>query len=464
MSNCQIISTYTVHTQVIALDDRPFAATKGKIRPVWQPLFEDKSCFTDFSTLIMPYRRSPPPEKPFLRRLGSICFNPRSLRFATSWEKGALTDYLRRRRRIDKHPKHYYQQPISVFGYDQELEDERMNYLYFELYKPIFLRAKTEDDTRAEGKIFIHFYPSGYIVLQIVVALTWRGLRNVESLRQILKETRPWRPNSNWLWSSRIGSGKLHEIVDIIRSNLNKSLYVDYSITLRQSIWQSAVKVFSNAKENDIATEGERIAFGLLLPRGKPEGLGIPCSNWFTYLLASRQGLACIFIPSASRVLGLSMGCQEDLWNWPGLWKWPKRKRALRFFWKILLLDEFVALKRQIYQDYAELLRNEVGQLKDFRLSLKRKATQEDLLRFSVYDYEIPQFLSALDKHIRSAPPFYRRIYSTISTGTGFDEQRGKVKNLVRQWEEEITLWKHPLRVAWEKIISPVRSMLVSNE
>jgi len=435
MGNSQIDSAYIVHSQVIGLNDQPFPP-KEKLRSVWHPLFNSKNCFTDLCKLIdfgaySEINNEPVISSiPFICNLGPVWFNTRSVRLMNSSEREWLGQSLCRTDDDFIEDDFNDDELRLFFGHDSQLEDQRMNYLCFEIYNPLFIRAKTEDETQVEGKIFLHIYPSGYLVFHVAVALNWRDGRNLDGLHKILKETRPWRTDSNWTWSSKLGSGRLSEIIKTIKDKIQQSFYVDSSTPLQQGTWWSSLKLIS-------AAEGKHIATELLLPENKYEIVDM--QDKFTslkYLYSSRQGLVCVFQPEC------------------------KRKTALHFFWKILVLTEFVAFKHKLYEDYAKFLRREVNQLKDFRLSLKRKATKEDLLRFSAYDHTIPQFLFALDNHIQSARPFHRFIYSTISTGTGFDERREKVMKLINEWEEEVEQWEPILVALWKKIISPVRSLL----
>lgn len=433
MDNSHIDSAYIVQSQIISLSDRPFPSPKG-IRSVWHPLFNSKNCFTDLGNLIydpgIRYDQLPP--KPFIRNIGSIWFNTRSARLECPFERYELGSYLLTGNK--KEWEDFLDYSKTIFGFDFQFEDQRMNYLSFEVCKPLLLKAKTDDETQAEGKVFIHIYPSGYLVLHLAIALNWHDGRSLKDLQQIILQTRPWREDNRWIWSSRIGSGKLSEIIKLINDNLQKSFYVNSSTPLRHGSWKSSLKLISAADSKQIASE-------LLLPEGKYEILDMQNrKTYMRYLLSSRQGLICIFKPESNR------------------------KSALRFFWKILFLSEFVEYKNQVYEDYAKFLRIEVNKLKDFRLSLIRKATKEDLLRFSVYNHMIPQFLFTLDNHIHSAAPFHRYIYSTISTGTGFDLRRDKVKKLIIEWEKEVEQWEPTLSLLWKKIISPIRSLLASEK
>ena len=438
MGNSQIDSAYIVHSQVIGLNDQPFPP-KEKLRSVWHPLFNSKNCFTDLCKLIdfgaySEINNEPVISSiPFICNLGPVWFNTQSVRLMNSLEGEWLGQSLCRTDDDFIEDDFNDDELRLFFGHDSQLEDQRMNYLSFEIYNPLFIRAKTEDETQVEGKIFLHIYPSGYLVFHVAVALNWRDGRNLDGLHKILKETRPWRTDSNWTWSSKLGSGRLSEIIKTIKDKIQQSFYVDSSTPLQQGTWWSSLKLIS-------AAEGKHIATELSLHENKYEIVDM--QDKFTslkYLYSSRQGLVCIFQPEC------------------------KRKTALHFFWKILVFTEFVAFKHKLYEDYAKFLRREVNQLKDFRLSLKRKATKEDLLRFSVYDHTIPQFLFALDNHIQSAKPFHRFIYSTISTGTGFDERREKVMKLINEWEEEVKQWEPISAALWKKIISPIRSFLAMN-
>lgn len=232
----------------------------------------------------------------------------------------------------------------------------------------------------------------------------------------------------------------------MIRNNLQRSFYIDAPIPLRPDSWSSAIKLFTDASYMQIADK-------VLMARGNYEVLDISSNITsefipnLDYFLASRQGLVCVANPKLPR---------QNIHRF--------RRRSLIFFWKILALFEFVAFKHQVYEDYATFLRHQVKELRDFRLSLRRKLTKEDLKRFSVYDYKIPQFLFALDKHIQQVKPFWRRVYTAISTGTGFDARRKSVMKLELDWEEEVKQWEPILTAIWKKLISSIRVLLGSRD
>lgn len=456
-------SAYVVQTQVISMGDRPFHTVKG-LRPIFCSIFNKSNCFTDMPDSILYDRchKDESPSRPFIHNLGQICFNTRTAcfekvhnqhtfgEFLVGEKKYGVTAEVRSMRELLREifaPGEEIVSRKDFFGYDPRLEDQRMNHLYFELRKPLFLKATFYGQTQADGKVFIHFYPSGYIVIHLVISLKQQqNLQSLDSLHQAIRETRPMRTNNRWIWSSRLGTGKLSKIVELIRKNIYQSLYTNFSISNKNNHWHTTLKLITTNDAKSVANRFFKGKYDLynLGPFEYSEH-----SNYSDdrntkqsedeYLLSSKQGVVCGLSPHRSRNF------------------------ALRFFWRISALHEFVILKSHIYDNYAEFLRSEIANLKDFRLSTLRKFTREDMIQFSVYDPQIPQYFAALDGHIRSVKPFYRRVYSSISSGTGFDERREKVKKLVNKWEAEVEQWEHSLSVLWKKVTFPLRSILKSD-
>lgn len=429
-----ITSIYIVYTQILSIRDRPFPSM-DHIRQVWQPIFhkhcldrlkfsirDSSECFRSHLAEELAWKQSkevepekiPFPDKPFIHKLGSICLNTRRNHFfGGSGERQDLALSL-------WDAEQYASENDDFFGYDCQLADQRMNYLCFELRKPLSLIATTSSSTRAEGKIFVHIYPSGYLTLHLAISLTGLVDQGISSLQAILRETHPAHTKSQWMWSSRLHKGKLHDILDRVRALLSHSIYQAPNTTLREHPWHSMLKVSSDTiTTNTIAQKllnvsSDKTVQILDLKRRFTNRSGAEC------LIVSPQGAACLF---------RSSNCIDD--------QEAKPKAARRLFWKIFVLNEFVLLKRQIYQDYAHFLRGELIELKNFRLNLTRKATRKDVLRFSAFDSKIPDFLRALDNCIQSTAPFHRRLYSTLSAGTEFDQARQELMKLVEAWRQE---------------------------
>lgn len=465
----KIHSAYIVQSQVVGMGPIPLE-TKADIRPIFRPIFESRNCFTDlrkhiqhlkrpqwdFSSISGWQRVFPPPipSKPFIRNLGRICLSTQSARLTSSsayMGREFLADLLREGKEHWYHKRedeqflyddHYRFIWYQVFGYDRDLEDQRMFFLYFELQQPLFMKAVLNEKTEATGKVFLHLYPSGLLVIVLAISLKLPSSKSLKSLHEAIRETRPGRSDGHWIWTTRLGSGTLCDIVNLVKGNVYKSLYEKYPKSLRESAWHSAVKLVTTEKPGELPVQAAKVASFF---KGKYEVFNISKTDRHTPgydLLTSRQGI--FFLNSQSQL------------------KWHKREASLRLFWKIFTIFEFVMVKEHIYENCADYLSAEITNLREFRLSTLRKITKEDIRRLSVYNPQIPRYLQALDNHIKNASPFHRRLYSSISFGTGFDSQRERLKELVKEWEKEVEQWEHGLKMMWSKIISPLRSLLGS--
>lgn len=432
-------SVYIVQSQIIQLGKGPFEIEKRNIRNAFRPIFTSPDCFTKMRTSILSgwERPIPLPPLPFISCLGQVCFNTRSVRLSPE-ARWRLVESFGGEKYWDPQEKYertnrekdntdigfiYDEDRDIFFGYDESLEDQRMNYLYFEIRRPLFIKATLDRRVVADGNVFIHIYPSGYLVLHLAIALKQHKQWAFSELRTVLRETRPGSSNTRWIWWSRLGTGDLAEIVKIVKENTLRSIF-ENPPSIKSSDWFSALKISSEVESEKIVS---------LFLKGGYDCFEFSCVE---YMLSSRQGLICCFSP------------------------FRKRKSALRLFWKILVLYEFVLLKNFIYETYADLLRSEILKLREFRLSPLRKLIKEDIRHFSVFNPLIPQYLFALDKHIRSAKPFHRRVYSSISQGMGFDARREKVKELLKEWEIEVEQWEHSALLIWKTIIAPLRSLI----
>jgi len=436
-------SVYIVQSQIVSLGSIPFTVDCDELNPVFSPIFTSENCFMNMQNSILNFERrylrkdresyTHLPSKPFLRNLGRLYFDSRSIIFASKDTQDTVIDHLTQRTehwppytKKDEEDEYYFQ----VFGHSRELKDQRMNHLYFELYRSLSLKAVFKDKTQATGKIFLHFYPSGYIIINLAIDIKQQNLQDFSTLEHAIRETRPHRHDGHWIWSCRLGEGKLPKIIKLVKENIYESLFKYPPSTLpKESHWHSALKLLTTTESKEFAN---------IFFKGKYENFEF--SHRFTtpeYLLSSTQGIIFLMSPSHK--------------------KW--RQRTIQLFWRVFTIYEFLMLKKYIYGDYAKFLSSEIAELKKFRLSVSKKLTEEDLFKFSVYDPKIPEYLLALDKHIQNASPFYRRVYSSISSGINFDDSREKVKKLVEKWEAEIEQWEPKLCFLWKKIISPIRSV-----
>lgn len=444
-----IHSAYIVQTRILGLGEVPFDAGRDRnMRRIFRPIFKSTSCFTDMRLSIQDrWRPSIPllPDKPFLRDLGPLVFDTRSARLARRYHRSYLAWLLARGRNYwdpEARPTDlsYLVRETEIFGYDHSLKDQRMNHLYFELRQPLFVQAISDGDVVADGKVFIHIYPSGFLAIHLAIALTQPRLADWVSIRRGLVESRPWRDDNRWAWRTRLGSGKLMEVMQRVSESLYQSLRRDVSRFSVRAPWHTALKLVTDyapeqVADNLLLDHCRTLELGTYTPTDRQTGQRTG-PTYAKYLISSDQGIAAVFNPG---------------WG---------RKSLLRTFWKVHALYEFVLLKNRIYDDYITYLRSEVVKLKEYRLSAMRKLRREDIRHFSVFDPRISRYLLALDNHIKKASPYFRRVYSFLSEETGFDSRRETLLGLVEEWEDEVAQWEHSAAILWKKLLSPLKELL----
>lgn len=584
MFDSTVKSIYVIQTQVVGLDGHPFPQA-NILRPSWQPIFCNLRCFADQRQLIRDaswlFRNAwrtekglpeednddndfedgcsqftlPLPSLPFIRGLGSICFNTRRIHARTYFERGDLALKL-----WDQGKKENVDQDIDgedynsawLLGYDRNVQDQRMNHLCFELAHPLSLHAQTHNDIQANGKLFIHIYPSGYIVFHLAVSLVWEEARSLSSVREILRELRPHHLNATWTWTSRLGKQNetLNSLINKIYKQVEVSLFNNPDSRLRTGgQWRSFLRVSMEK------CDPFQVSSVLLGCHDKPKiikDLSVPSSrSGAECLIITRQGAACIFRPFSIQheelrnkytqrlsslfdrvraqveITPLSAKIRDDIQStilnsklfglkdqphakiahrlrredfnltWELREKdrngtistterehylkladleerirdiellvsemhhsWSKPQAARRFFWKMSRIHEFVLVKEIIYEDYSRFIQDQVHQLQKFRRSLILKITEEDLFKFSVFDQQAADYLQVLDRHIAQTNNFYRFIYSVLCQGTRVDDLRSKVRELIKEWDNEARTWEHPAYAAWKRIVQPLRAFL----
>ena len=456
---------YVVQTEVISLGGKPFLL-EDEVKPPFKSLFTSKICFTDLRQTILDSSRYiqqedsfengqwpihkpqlvPLPGNPFIPGWSQICFNTRSLLFSDTEERTQLAQKLAQREKFwdKKAKKTKVPGDIDVFGFDPQLDDQRMNMLYFEIYNPLYLTAFFEKRKMATGKVFLHIYPSGYIVFHLAVCFTQDLIHDNNDLKKIILETQPWRRNHSWQWKSRVTHGSLEDVFDFLfQLTVTSLLEPRFHKKIKKQNWYTCVKFLENWNMDDLA----RLIFNHNI---KSVGL----KRYDEYYKSDDFKI----MDDSIQVNHKLVTAKEGFLIW--LPNYYHRKKALGQFWKILEMAEFTLLKDQFYDDLASYLRPETEKLQDYRLDKKRKLTKESLLKFTIYKPEIPQMMAAFEKHLHSATGFYRFIHSCIADGIGHYEKKEKVKKLVDQWIVEIEKWKPNFTIIWTSVIGPLKEIL----
>ncbi|PFB92561.1 hypothetical protein CN296_27205 [Bacillus cereus] len=421
-------SVYIVHSTIIPVGKVPFEFNDN-VRESFRNIFYSKNCYTDMRTSIHDYYRvnqddslrhwNPTKEKlnssdfapnplfdaPFIRNLGQICFDTRRTYFSEyAYERRKLAQLLGKRVRYwDLKEKEY---PIEAldpnyleyFGYNYKLDDQRMNYLFFELRPPLKIRAIFENTVMAEGNLFVHLHPSGYILLQLAISLKNRELfKSVECVKKAILETRSWRKDNKWNWNSKFGSLQLDKCIELVLDNITTSIFKSKP-NIKTSNWNTAMCFVTNVGSSEIIPFFLKNTYHILDINNNEK------------LAASNQGIIRFY------------GTER------------KRTSVLHSFWKMVHLYEFVLLKKEIYSNYLNYIREQSYILRSARLQDEQHI---QILRDN-HNPIIQQYLKALDQVITKAEPFYRAVYSTISKGNNFDNLRTKVMAGLDEWEKEL--------------------------
>lgn len=449
----KIQSLYYVQSSVLSLnDDTPFNHNKG-IRKSFRPIFDSKQCFAEMGPAIYDYyrvnendileywnnvneileesdyARIPVTDAPFIADMGQVCFNTRSMYFIDSaYKKQAFAAQLAKRITYWRNFSQTYTNPdfsnhfteSGTFGYDINLEDQRMNFLYFELRPGFKIAAFNEASEQvASGKIYIHIYPSGYVVLHI--AARFRNALeadNKEEINKSLEELKPWK-NGVWKWKSKFGTLSLKETVERIYEKISISIFDDGTILKANQNWKASALIKADIYEN----EDELTKFIPNLDKSEQgkDYYAIKCnSNGFgmkEYFVADKN--ISYYFADARR----------------------NSKNIMHSFWKMMHINEFILCKMKIYGEYTDFSRRETNRIKILRLDPNKKFSVENVFGKNFYDSNVISYLSFLDQIVHSLNPKNRALYSYISETSGFSEKRKALKPILSDWEREIEKW-----------------------
>lgn len=397
----KIGSLYIVQTAIIGLSDVPLEA-KSSLCQAFKPIFTSKNCFADEGVNINDLKSNEEfSNAPYINQMGQLRFNKRSVNFFPS----SYQDIG--------------QEESSVFGRNKDLEDQRMNFLYFELNKPLKLLAQYGGKTVASGKIFLHVYPAGYIVVHLAVYM--RGIRDVEikSERDLLKWIRETRPDTNgdWKWKSKFGCLSLKETVRKVSKCVSDSLFPKKDNSRPILEWKAGVAVTTDLSEGNISqaimkandTTHPFVEFGHNYDGEYPQGILVAPNRVHYYFADS---------------------CRD-------------RKSILHSFWKITHIYEFLLCKNTIYDDYLGCMQKDRNKIRELSLKRKNMFNIANIIGKDFYNDTFIPYTQALDKYTTMLGPRYRAIYALFSKVYGFDSKRKKLNNELKEWEEDLKEWNN---------------------
>lgn len=396
----EINSLYVTQSAVISLSDVPLEANEN-IREAFVPFFKNPNCFTNvganFDNLTCDDTCS---YAPFISNMGQLRFNKRSVNFFSNYS-------------YDEDMEEY-----NVFGCNKELKDQRMNFLCIELDKPFKMLAQYGGKTVASGKIFMHVYPAGYIVVHLAIYRRISGI-NIKSEQDILElihETKPWI-DGKWKWKSKFGCHTLKETFNQVFQNISISLFSEGNNNIEVPEWKAGVAISTDLNEEGIcqAIMGTKKDLASFVEFGRnrydEQPLGI---------LVARNRIHYYFAD-----------CGRD------------RGSILHSFWKINQINEFLLYKNKVYSDYLKYIQKERNEIRELFLNKKYKFKLANIVGKDFYNDTFISYTQTLDEYIKLLGPRYRAIYALFSKVDGFDGKRAKLKQALNDWVEDINNWNN---------------------
>ena len=430
-------SAYLLFTQILSLGEKPFSNRK-MVRKPFENIFQSELCFSESREIILTNERpGPVPDLPFIKGLGSVCLNTRSMgprnphrrempHLLTGMEK--YWDPKEKIYLIDEYNLAGWED--KVFGYDFLLQDQRMNFINYEISKKKKITAYDGNKRMASGSIFLHIYPAGYVVILLSISLLPVCLVSMNNFTQSLKECSPNNKGGKWVWKGFEDNSSLNSILLALKNNIFKSILASPNLSMKAGEWNTSIQLISPINPDIIGKvliKGDFEYFDLRSGKGRGS----------EFILGNSQGFVYVF--SSERL----------------------RKNTKTLFWRFFKLYEYAIFKKHIFEEYRDFLSKEIPRLKEYRLSTKTKLLEEDLLTFNVYDKDISRYMLALESYCSSVRPYlrpyFRRIYSFYAKCIHLYEKKESVNTLLSQWEVEVGGWDPPFVLLWKKVISPLK-------
>lgn len=252
------------------------------LREAVAPIFKSKRCFEDMRKSIYDYYRineniflkhkkdyeknkhkwisdsdiapCPVTKAPFILDLGQICFNTRSVydldyAYERQWFAFSISNSSAYWRNEKKNYKDFCNiHDSKIFGYMPKLEDQRMNFIYFELNPPLRFRIyNIINQPVGVGKLFIHIYPTGHISLNIAVSyIRCDEITTKYHLDSVIRKLKPWKKNSELIIYSKLGTTSLNELVKIVLNRISHSFFsIEKTITHKLN-WNCSALIISD--------------------------------------------------------------------------------------------------------------------------------------------------------------------------------------------------------------------------
>ncbi len=447
----KIKSLHIVFSKIYSLVDIPFNTSGVKFNRAFKDYFNKSNCFKRYRNSIADFwqdKRNLPeinqhlmakPDQPFIKDLGLLCLRANNFHTAGKEDK-YYSEVLASK--LGECP-YFWDRTGSqelgefdkslFFGYDKDSKDQRYNFLYLELHKPLFISARIDGRTIAKGKINIHIFPNGSLTLMADISIMNEDINDLKEFREIIKTMRPTQHNKT-VWESKVYNGALYNLIEAVRDKVISSVFKEPYKNITASDLHTAIKV-------NTAIPAEQLAKALL--KGK--------FILFQFSEEDFEGHDEMLAISSRMLI-----CQ--------LKEVKKKKRDARIFKMANGIFEQTYYSKFVRDWYYKYLRDEVLSLKQCRLDDSiSKITQKELWQFSQFNKNILTYLYTTDKIYENYTPFMRKLVHVFREGVHYNKIKQDTDKIIDEWDKELSRWKSVYSYVAKHLLGPIKKLLIGN-
>lgn len=408
-------SMYLVQTKVIPLSIIPFQDagyfTKEYIR-ITKPsfLFENRNC-------IKHCKNSPYGKVPFIPFLGRLIINTRQFYYykpSYTHDDSKRDEFLAYA--IESRANHYF----SITGFNNSLVEQRLGTVYYELEKPIFIKAII-DKIGVTGKVFLHLYPSGHLIIHI--AFSCSPIISDNQCKDFIEHTKPWGANTTVLWScpSQRVTGSLSQILQKIYERIAGFVY---NSDHRQFFFDSELKQKWSLTNNMMIQNEAWFEVNHILEDNRiiqnNHDLFDTNHSFFRfgdyYDCFSITGNECIYLTNPDR----------------------NRQKRLKAFWKIMHLIEVAHYCKTNFNQYNMFFEQDSISIKTRLYKRKYAWIPKSMFESTHFDNIILAHIFQLRYFYNDLSPFYQKIWYLLIKEFKIDKIQEKVDSKSQKWIDEV--------------------------
>ena len=413
-------SMYLVQTKVIPLSIIPFQDagyfTEEYIR-ITKPsfLFDNSNC-------IKHCKNRPYGKVPFIPFLGRLIINTRQFYY---YKPSYIHDDSKREEfltyAIESRADHYF----SITGFNNSLVEQRLGTVYYELEKPIFIKAII-DKISVTGKVFLHLYPSGHLIIHI--AFSCSPINSDDQCKDIIEQTKPWGVNTTVLWScpNQKVTGSLSQVLQKIYERIAGFVYnSDYRQFFFDSESRQKWFLTNNMMIQDVlSSKVNRILEDNRIIR-KNHDL-FDTNHGFSrfgdyrfddyYDCFSITDNECFYLTNPDR----------------------NRQKRLKAFWKIMHLIEVAHYCKTNLNQYNMFFEQDSISIKTRLYQRKYAWIPRSMFESTHYDNKILAHIFQLRFFYNDLSPFYQKIWYLLTKEFKIDKIQEEVDSKSQKWIDEV--------------------------